>query len=94
MHNLDYDYILVCDTEGLISPEKKDNEFERKILLFILAVSNIVLINIKGDLHKPIVDLLEITSLSLHELKKSTIPHSEIFFIFNQNPDPKKEVFL
>ena len=74
---------MVCDTEGLMSPEKKDKEFDRKVLLFILAVSNIVLVNVKGDLHKPMVDLLEIATLSLHELNKSTMPHPEIFMIFN-----------
>ena len=33
-----------------MSPEKNDKEFDRKVLLFILAISNVVLINIKGDL--------------------------------------------
>lgn len=41
-----------------MSPEKNDTEFDHKILLFVLAVSNIVLINIKGDLHLPMKNLL------------------------------------
>lgn len=49
--NPTYSNIFMIDTEGLMSSEKNNKEFDNKILLCILAVSNIVLINIKGDLN-------------------------------------------
>lgn len=54
-----------------MSPERNDREYDPKILLFIFAVFNLVLINIKGDLHLPMKDLIEICGISLHELKKT-----------------------
>jgi len=53
-----YKYILIIDSEGLMNSEKNDPIFDNKIVLFILAISNIVLINIKGDIHQPMKNLL------------------------------------
>jgi len=61
-----YKNIFIIDTGGLMSPEKNNKEFDNKILLFILAVSNIVLINIKGDLHLPMKNLIQMCGISLH----------------------------
>lgn len=44
-----FDYFLVIDSEGLMSIEKLDSEYDRKITLFCLAVSHVVIINIKDQ---------------------------------------------
>ena len=74
-----YDKLMILDTEGLQSSEKDDQEFDRKITLFCLAVSHIVIINVKGDLHLPMKRLLEICLVSLHELKKAKIGTPDVF---------------
>jgi hypothetical protein len=51
--NKDYDLLFIIDSEGLQSSEKSDKEFDRKITCFILSVSHIVLINVKGEVHSP-----------------------------------------
>ncbi len=47
--------ILVLDTEGLFSilnkkDENKREMFDRKLVLFCLAISDYILVNTKGDL--------------------------------------------
>ena len=84
-----YDMILVLDTEGLQSAEKDDEEFDRKITLLCLAVSHLVIINVKGDMHNSMKQLLEICVLSLFQLEKAKmnkpkvvstiIRHKEVF---------------
>ena len=41
----EFDYFLVLDTEGLQSIEKGDREYDRKLILFAFAVSNVVIFN-------------------------------------------------
>ena len=94
INNPHYDYMLVLDSEGLQSPEKNDDEFDRKITLFLLAVSQLIIVNIKGDLHLPMRRLLEICVLSLNELKKSKIKEPDVFLCFNQNQSSEKYPFI
>ncbi|CAD8213801.1 unnamed protein product [Paramecium pentaurelia] len=47
-----FDYILILDSEGLQNPNQIDTEFDKKIALFVLAISDIILINVRGDLHQ------------------------------------------
>lgn len=68
--NKDYDYLFIIDSEGLMSTEKNDREFDRKIVCFALSVSHVVLINVRGDMHIHMQDLLEICTVSLHNLNK------------------------
>jgi hypothetical protein len=51
--NKDYDHLLIIDSEGFQSSLNSDKEFERKMACFILSVSHIVLINVKGEIHSP-----------------------------------------
>lgn len=74
---------MIIDSEGLQGAEKADNEFDRKIACFALAVSHIVLINVKGEMHLPMQNLLEICALSLHELNKERIELPQVYFVFN-----------
>lgn len=92
-HN-SYDMILVLDTEGLQSAEKDDDEFDRKITLFCLAVSHLVIINVKGDMHNSMKRLLEICILSLVQLEKAKMATPKVCWCFNQNPVPDKMPFI
>ena len=80
---------MILDTERLQSVEKNDDEFDRKMTLFCLAVSQIIIVNVKGDLHLLMKSLLEICTLSLHELNKAKINEPSVYFAFNQNPPTK-----
>ena len=91
---------LILDTEGLDAIERgneKDSplvNFDRTMVLFCLAVSQVVIINIKGEIGNDLQNLLQICAYSLHKLKVSKVVAPKIFFVLNQQADPDPEKFL
>ena len=51
--------ILVLDSEGLFSLEKGDQEYDKNLVVFCMAVSNLLLINMKGELSREVEDILQ-----------------------------------
>ena len=97
----DSDYFLILDTEGLDSIEKGKTlqdtsciHFDRTMVLFCLAVSHAVIINVKGDIGEEMQNLLQICAYSLNKLKVSKVAAPKIFFVLNQqaDPDPAKHL--
>ena len=43
--------ILILDSEGIFSIERNDPMYDRRLAIFCMAVSNVLLINIKGELN-------------------------------------------
>ena len=66
-------YLVIIDTEGLKSAEKQDEEFDRKIMAFILQNSNAVIVNCKGDFSQSVKQTLEICTFSLSNMKRLRI---------------------
>ena len=64
------------------------------MVLFCLAVSQVVIINVKGDIGKELQSLLEICAYSLNKLKVRKVATPKIFFVLNQqaDPDPAKHL--
>ena len=88
---------LILDTEGLDGGGKRENSlihFDRTMVLFCLAVSQVVIINVIGDLGEKMQNLLQICGYSLHKLRVSKVVTPKIFFVLNQqaDPDPSKHV--
>jgi hypothetical protein len=53
--------IVVLDTEGLLSVSaKRDTAFDHQIASFVLKVSNLILINNKGELTTTLQHMLEV----------------------------------
>ena len=50
--------ILVLDSEGIFSIERNDPMYDRRLAIFCMAVSNILLINVKGELSSDIQRVL------------------------------------
>ncbi len=100
-----FDSILLLDTEGLGSTAKTNddisgrNEFDRQMVLFCLGVSDVIIINVKGDLDKPMKDILNVCVNSISLLNNNKLHQcsnydkenienmAEIFLVLNQNPD-------
>ncbi|CAD8174795.1 unnamed protein product [Paramecium octaurelia] len=76
LFNNQFDYIIILDTEGLQSPNQEDLEFDKKIALFVLSISDIILVNVKGDITREFRSLVEIFTSS-----------KQITWCFNQNND-------
>ena len=52
--------ILILDSEGLFSIERQDPKYDRRLAAFCLAISNIVLINVRGSLSAQMQEVLEV----------------------------------
>ncbi len=46
--------ILILDSEGIFSIERDDPVYDRRLATFCIAVSNLLMINIKGELSSEI----------------------------------------
>ncbi|CAF3061670.1 unnamed protein product [Rotaria socialis] len=83
----DFEYILLIDTEGLLSIEREDPEFDRRIVLFCLAVSHIVLVNMVGEVSTTLQSMLTLCTDSLEKMGVTRIPQPIVHFILNQKAD-------
>ena len=95
------DHFLILDTEGLDAIEKAKTvqdtsciNFDRTMVLFCLAVSQAIIINVKGDIGEEMRNLLQICAYSLNKLKVSKVAAPKIFFVLNQQADPDPEKHL
>ena len=93
------DGILVLDTEGLFGLLNKNeaqnrDKFDRKLVLFCLAVSDFVVVNFKGDIDKTLSDILMVCKGSLIKLQQGNIQSPEMFLALNQNTQTNIENHL
>ena len=91
---------LILDTEGLDAIERENIQdtskinFDKTMVLFCFSVSQVVIINVKGDIGSEIQNLLQICAYSLNRLKVNKVKAPKIFFVLNQqaDPDPSKHL--
>ena len=62
--------VIVLDTEGLLSVSARDKAFDHQIATFVLKVSNLVIINNKGELTSNLAQMLEVCLYVLQCLHK------------------------
>ena len=60
--------ILILDSEGLFSIERNDPKHDRRLAIFCMSVSNLVLINIKGELNIEIQKFLQVAIYALKRI--------------------------
>ena len=75
--------ILILDSEGLFSIERNDTKFDRSLMIFCLSVSNLLLINIKGEINFEIQKVLQVAVYSLSRIAqaKSFLKKAKVHFI-------------
>ena len=59
-------WLLLLDTEGLQSPERNDDEYDRKIILFAMLSADILIFNSKGDMDGKILETLKICTITFN----------------------------
>ena len=69
--NVDYDYILVVDTEGLRAPELQNLSkiHDNELATFVIGLANITIVNIKGENSAELQDILQIVIHALLRMK-------------------------
>ena len=87
---LDYDYILVIDTEGLLSIQKGDEQYDKRIILFCLAVSHLVLVNVEGEINETIKNYFVLCIQTLKYLGETHVERPTVHFVLNKRPDPNE----
>ena len=91
---------LILDTEGLDGIERANLRdaslihFDKTMALFCLAVSQVVIINVKGDIGNELLNLLQICAYSLNKLNVRKVAAPKIFFVLNQQADPDPDKHL
>ncbi|CAK62872.1 unnamed protein product (macronuclear) [Paramecium tetraurelia] len=80
-----FDQILILDTEGLQNPNQNDPEFDKKIALFVLSISDIIIINVKGEINQQFKSLVEMCIFTLGHLKNGLSVFLSWFFNQNDN---------
>ena len=60
--------ILILDSEGIFSIERNDPKYDRRLTIFCMSISNILLINIKGELSLEITKVLQVAIYALKKL--------------------------
>ena len=63
--------ILILDSEGLFSIERNDAKFDRSLAVFCITVSNLLLINVKGELSSEIEKVMEVAIFALNKIVQS-----------------------
>ena len=82
----------MLDTEGLQSPERIDDEYDRKIFLFAMLSSNLLIINNKGEINAQMINTLKLCCLTFDMLKKFGFSPS-IIYTYGQNDNLDKLPF-
>ena len=83
----------MLDTEGLQSPEKIDDEYDRKIVLFAMLSANVLIINNKGEINAQMINTLKMCCVTFDMLKRfATTP--KIMYTYGQNNDLSKDPFV
>ena len=75
--------ILILDSEGIFSIERNDPMYDRRLAIFCMSVSNMLLINIKGELNIEIEKVLQVAVYALNKLApvQAAIKKARIQFI-------------
>ena len=90
----DSKFFLIIDTEGIEATEREEItnasniHFDRTLILFCLSVSNIVIINLPGEIDVRIKELLKICAFSLNHLRVNRATLPKIIFVLNKVADP------
>lgn len=82
LNNKDH-FLLILDTEGLLSIEKSNEEYDKQLTLFSMACSHIFIINVNGEINNAIRKIL---SISLYAAAKTqTLRHKPIVYFVLRN---------
>ncbi|CAM4765943.1 unnamed protein product [Rotaria magnacalcarata] len=81
---LNYDYILAIDTEGLLSSQKSDEPYDKKLILFCLAVSHLVIVNVEGEILEPVKKCFVLCAQALKYLGETRVRQPTVHFVLNK----------
>ena len=85
--NIPFEGLLIIDTEGLGAPEyKEDNTHDNEIATFVLGISDLAIINVRGEVPTNIENFLQVSTCALMRMSMVDF-HPSVVFV-HQNCDP------
>ena len=94
LDNFPYDGLLIIDTEGLGAPEyKQDNTHDNEIATFVLGISDLTIINVRGELPIYIENFLQVCTCALMRMSLADFHPSVVFVHQNCDPSSKEKNF-
>ena len=92
---LDDKIIFVIDTEGLLSMSgRADPYFDNRIATFVLSMSDIVIINNRGELTSQLREMIQICTFAMKYLRKEdkvgTFKPQKLMFALRDQSMPKE----
>lgn len=81
-----YDKILIIDSEGIQSAEERGEEmsdFDKRIVLYLLCVSHVVLICNKGEINQNMSELIKLAVDANSDINQGQIKQPQINIIMN-----------
>ena len=90
LDNFPYDGLIIIDTEGLGAPEyKQDNTHDNEIATLVLGISDLAIINVRGELPTNIENFLQVSTCALMRMSMADF-HPSVVFV-HQNCDPSSK---
>jgi hypothetical protein len=86
-----YKKLLILDTEGILSAERNDPIFDRKLFLFCLSISNAVIMCVRNELNREMTEIIRLAVSCLTDLKVKKMPIPSVYFVLNALTDINKE---
>jgi hypothetical protein len=83
----DFEYIMLIDSKSLLGIEREDSEYDRRIVLFCLAVSHLVIVNVVDEVSTTLQSMLTLCTDSLEKIGAGKIPQPIVHFVLNQKAD-------
>ena len=85
--NIPCEVLVIIDTEGLGAPEyKDDNTHDNEIATFVLDISDLAIINVRGEVPTNIENFLQVSTCALMRMSMVDF-HPSVVFV-HQNCDP------
>ena len=90
LDNFPYDGLFLIGTEGIGAPEyKQDNTHDNEIATFVLDISDLAIINVRGDFPINIENFLQVSICALMRMTQVDF-HPSVVFV-HQNCDPSSK---
>ena len=88
--NIPCEVLVIIDTEGLGAPEyKEDNTHDNEIATFVLGISDLAIINVRGEVPANIENFLQVSTCALMRMSMVDF-HPNVVFV-HQNCDPSSK---
>jgi len=75
--------IFLLDSEGIQSAEARDQDFDKRIVCFLLSVSHVVLLCNKQELSHQMAEVLKLVVDAMMETDHQVVSNPSVYIILN-----------